>query len=269
MKRLLIGVLFLFPVILLGQTVEEIDRQFENSKTVAEVEAVAKTISAALAKNANSYDLNWRMAKAVWLKGDLLSIQYTAANVKAVKSTDIEDIFSAEKEFSETQRAVLVVIGTEVRKYSEKAISLNTNGIEGHFYNALGISTYAQGKTIVAALTEGLRGKFNDEVDASLKLNRKFAEGGVLRLAGRAAYKLPWPLRDYEKSVKLLKEATDAFPGGLRSWLYLADTYFQMDNVTEAKAAYNRVMQLTPAGNEIRDSVELKQIAQIKLNALK
>lgn len=269
MKKLLMGLLILIPLTVFAQTVDDLDKQYDDAKTVADLDKVVQSLQSLLSKNPGDYNLNWRMGRAIWAKGDVLSIQYTAQNIKAVSSKDIDDYFDAEKDFSENQRAELLKIGTEARKYSEKAAASNPNSIEGRFYNALSISMYAQGKTIVAALTEGLRGKFNDELDAALKLNRKYNDGGVLRLAGRAPYKLPWPLRDYDKSAKLLKEATDNFPGNLRAWLYLADTYYKMGQEKEAKAAYMRVTQLTPVGLELRDGTELKSIAQFKLNALK
>ena len=270
MKKIWLGFLLLIPITVFSQTVEDLDKQYDEAKTISEIDKVAQGLQLLLAKNSGDYQLNWRMARAVWAKGDVLSIQYTAQNVKAVASNnDMDDYFAAEKDFNENQRNELLKIGTEARKYAEKAVSANPNGVEGRFFNALSISMYAQGKTIVAALTEGLRGKFNEELDATMKMNRKYNEGGVLRLAGRAAYKLPWPLRDYEKSAKLLKEATESFPANVRAWLYLADTYYKMGQEKEAKAAYTRVTQLTPTGLELRDGSELKTIAQLKLNALK
>ncbi|HSR12617.1 MAG TPA: tetratricopeptide repeat protein, partial [Thermodesulfobacteriota bacterium] len=102
----------------------------------------------------------------------------------------------------------------------------------------------------------------------SLKIDRKYAEAGPLRLAARSAYQLPWPLRDYARSNELLKEAIGYYPQVLRSWLYLGDTCFRMNKIAEAKAAYQRVLQLDPQGSEIREASEIKSIAQIKLNAL-
>lgn len=270
MKKILLGIMFLLPLGIFSQSLEELDKQYDAAKTVDEIDKVAQALSTLLDKNAADYNLNWRMSRAVWAKGDVLSMQYTLQNVKAVSSkNDMDDYLSAEKDFTESQRTELLKYGTDARKYAEKAVAANPNGIEGRYYNALAISMYAQGKTIVSALTEGLRGKFNDELDAALKLNRKYNDGGALRLAGRAAYKLPWPLRDFDKSAKYLKEATEIYPGNLRAWLYLADTYYKTDNLKEAKAAYTRVTQLSPAGLELRDGNELKTIAQMKLNALK
>ncbi len=272
MKILLIFILLLFPVHLYAQTNEELeklDKQYQACRTPSDLHSLAQAVLRLLSDNPNSYDLNWKMAGVVWSKGDLLSIQYAAANLACLKPNHIKDIFHAESEYLEDQRAELLKMGMEARKYAEKAVSLNDAGIEGHFLNALGISLYAQGKTMVGSLTEGLYGKFNQAVDASMKIDRKFAEGALLRLAGRSAYKLPWPLRDNKKSLNLLLEAIDCQPGALRSWLYLADTYYQMNKITEAKAAYRRVIQMTPTGVELRGGEDLKVIAQTKLNALK
>ncbi len=272
MKIFLLFILLLFPVHLCAQTSEELeklDKQYQACRTPSDLHNLAQAVLRLLSNAPDNYDLNWKMAGVVWSKGDLLSIQYAAANLARLKSNHIKDIFHAESEYLEEQRAELLKMGMEARKYAEKAVSLNPEGIEGHFLNALGISLYAQGKTMVGALTEGLYGRFREAVNASMKMDRRFAEGALLRLAGRSAYKLPWPLRDNKKSVKLLLEAIECQPGALRSWLYLADTYYQMDETWKAKAAYIRVMQMMPGGVEVRDGDYVKVIAQTKLNALK
>ena len=128
-------------------------------------------------KMSNQYNFLWRAARGYWVVGDFLYWKYTLANIKSNPFDDIDDIFEIEDNLSDQQGADLIKFAKIGWDYAKKATSLNPNGIEGRFYHASSISIYALGKSIVSALKEGLKGKFDKEVDAAIKINSSFLEG--------------------------------------------------------------------------------------------
>jgi hypothetical protein len=141
-----------------------------------------------------------------------------------------------------TDAKVKKSLGRQVWELGDRARKLAPARIEGHYYAALGIGSYSQAAGILTALGEGLEGKYNERLDAALKMDPLFDRGGPLLAKGRYYYELPWPKRDLKKSASFFQKVIDQQPGQLRAWLYLAETLLAQG---EEKQAHEAILKVT------------------------
>lgn len=222
--------------------------------------------------NPTSYELNWRAARALFLQSDVLYYQYQTENIRQAKAEDVGDVLSAESKLTKEQERMLFSLGKEIRVYAQKARELDKDKIEGYYYSALGVSMYALGKGIGAALLEGLAGKMEENFEACIRINKAYQQAGGLRVKGRYYYKLPWPKRSYSESEKALLEARAVAPACLRTQLFLGDTFYENDKKKEAQQAWAKVLAssaaATPTSDDRLIEKELKEIAKAKLEQI-
>src|SRR5207237_1204259 len=60
---------------------------------------------------------------------------------------------------------------------ADKAIRANQNDVRGHYYAGIGVGLYSEGVGVLAALSQGLEGKFRERVLAALRSNKDFLDG--------------------------------------------------------------------------------------------
>lgn len=140
--------------------------------------------------------------------------------------------------------------------YADKAIKANPAGMEGHYYAAVNIGAYSTAVGVITALTQGLEGKFNADLDVAIKADPGYSNAGPLLTKGRYWSQLPWPKRDRQKSRTELEKAVKLAPHALRAWFYLAETEFDDGHPKEAKAALDHVM----AGSIDYDPPEARRV---------
>ena len=134
-------------------------------------------------------------------------------------------------------------LGKEAWALGDRAVKARPERVEGHYWAAAGVGTYAQGLGVVSALGPGVEGKFNARLDRALALDAHHARGGPLLAKGRYHFELPWPKRDLSASARLLRQAAERHPENLRAHLYLAETLLKQDKLQEAKASIDKVLQ--------------------------
>lgn len=134
-------------------------------------------------------------------------------------------------------------LGQQVWELGERARKLRPERVEGHFYAAVGIGSYSQAVGILAALAEGLEGKFNERLEKALKLDPGFEWSGPWLTKGRYFYELPWPKRDLTRSADCMKKALALHPEGLRGWYFLAETLLADGKAKEAHEALLKVTE--------------------------
>ena len=78
----------------------------------------------------------------------------------------------------------------------EKAVRLDPQRIEGHYFTAVSIGILGQSIGILRALAMWLEGKFNEPLDKVIAMDSTFEGSGPLISKGRYFFKLPWPKRD-------------------------------------------------------------------------
>lgn len=195
----------------------------------------------------SSYDIQWRAARAVYVYGDAFHYQsmwdnYNTALTKG-QIKDAGDVITRSQDMNSAQSKTLLDMGVLSRKYADKAVALNPQGVEGHFYSALGISLYAFGKSIVKALMEGLGPKYEGQLDEAIRINRDYDAGGLYSAYGRYWYTLPWPKRNLKKSLQDILLAVKYSPINAQMLDFLGDTYYVMGDKEKAGQAWQEAMK--------------------------
>ncbi len=134
-------------------------------------------------------------------------------------------------------------VGKQAWDVCERAVKLAPQRVECQYYAAGGIGTYSQGVGILKALKDGLESKFNERLDAAIKIDPHFEQGAPLLAKGRYHYELPWPKRDLGESAKLYQKVIAQFPENLRAHYYLAETLLADDKPEKAREAILKVKQ--------------------------
>lgn len=147
-------------------------------------------------------------------------------------------------------------LGKQEWELGDRARKLEPTRVEGHYYASLGIGSYSQAVGILTALGEGLEGKYNERLDAALKIDPMFERGGPLLAKGRYFYELPWPKRDLKKSASYFQKALAKHPEQLRAWLYLAETLLADG---EEKKAHEAILKVTQ-GSVTYDPAEAQRV---------
>ena len=188
--------------------------QREDPKVLEEVRNLA---AAEQAKNPNDYDANWRLASVHVWEADGLPDGDQKAKV-AKQAWEIAD----------------------------KAAQARPKEVQGQYYAGTGLGLYSEGVGIVAALGQGLEGKFRAYSLAALRIDRDFLDGGPLMLWGRYFFKLPWPKRDVGQSIKVLTNTLVKHPNNLRVKLYLAEALLSDGKKAEAQKQLDEVAAAPP-----------------------
>jgi len=189
----------------------------EEGKALASIDAYKQV----LVKDEHNYEACWKIARAYFYLGD------------ALPETD---------EMKDRHRAM----GEKGMPYAKKPLSVNPEGIEGHYYFALCLAEYSIGISIVKALAKGLGPDYEKHVGKALEIDKRYDSAGPLRAMGRYWYKLPWPKRDLEKSVGYLKESVEAAPFSIRGRVYLAESYLKGGDKELARGELLKALEIQP-----------------------
>jgi len=126
--------------------------------------------------------------------------------------------------------------------YAERAVTLAPQRVEGHYWAAVNIGSYALGLGVMRALAAGLEGKFRERLGRAEQIAPGYNHGGVGVAWGRFYEKLPWPKRDRAKAEDHLRKVLgQVSPNNLRARVFLADTLAQEGKPQEAKQLLDQV----------------------------
>ena len=137
----------------------------------------------AVEANPNSYEANWKCARANRDYGE------------KAKKADVEG-----------WKAICATYGKEGMKYAEKAIALEPERPDGHYYYGLSVGVYSDGVSILTALKEGLKDKTQNSFEKAYEIDKMYVKAGPILSLGRFWTVLPWPLRDFDKAIKYMRE---------------------------------------------------------------
>ncbi|MBX7099170.1 MAG: tetratricopeptide repeat protein [Myxococcaceae bacterium] len=209
--------------------VAQLDLLWKTRDEPAAIKATDAAISAGLKANPDDYQVLWRAARFRWWQAD--------GTV-------------------EGQEKLKKQLGKEAWNLADRALKVKSDGMEAHYYVALGVGAYSQAVGVLTALSEGLEGKFVENLDYAIKANEAFDTAGPHRAKGRYHWELPWPKRDLAKSKSELEAAIKLSPQHLRNYYYLADTYLKDGNAKEAKVQITKVL----TGNGDWDPPEARRV---------
>ena len=96
--------------------------------------------------------------------------------------------------------------GRIAMQLAEQAIAVAPESVEGHYYYGLSVGIYADGVSILTALSEGLKGKTQESFEKAYALDKTYHRGGPILSLGRFWTVLPWPMRDKHKALQYFRE---------------------------------------------------------------
>jgi cytochrome c-type biogenesis protein CcmH/NrfG len=159
-------------------------------------------------------------------------------------------------------------MGQEGMLYAKKALELNPNSLEGHYYYAFSLSQYSIGVGSLITIAKGIDRKFEKHMNAAYKINRYYDNAGPLRGLGRYFYYLPWPKKDLERSIQYLKEAVAYTPNNIRTNVYLAESHLEQGEKQLARTYLKKALETTPDTKQEVDAKRWKERAEDLLNSL-
>ena len=147
---------------------------------------------------------------------------------------------------------------------ADKAIQANPGDVRGHYFSGVGVGLYSEGVGILTALSQGLEGKFRERILAALRIDKDFLDGAPQVVWGRYFFKLPWPKRDPEESIRVLRVAVRSHPGNWRAKLYLAESLYLNQLEGQQDEAHALVQQIldAPGGRDPPEERRIKEMAR-------
>ena len=170
----------------------------------------------AVQQNQNSFEANWKCARAHRQYGD---------EVKKLSMGDWEK--------------ACATYGKAGMNYAQKAIEIDPGRPEGYYYYGLSVGIYSDGVSILTALKEGLKNKTQDSFEKVYEIDKMYDEGNGILALGRFWAVLPWPLNDKKKALEYYREYqnTSYFASNDEAHIYIAELLMQKRKTKkEAKA---------------------------------
>lgn len=180
-----------------------------------------------VATDPDHYEANWKSARALREYGD-----------------------EAQKQAVEGWKRICAEYGQRGMQYAQKAIALEPERPDGHYYYGLSVGIYSDGVSIFTALKEGLKDKTQQSFEKAYDLDKQYNNAGPILSLGRFWAVLPWPLKDKKKSLAYYREyqATSHFADNTEARIFLAELLLQMGgkkNKAEAKTYLEKAVQST------------------------
>jgi tetratricopeptide (TPR) repeat protein len=148
-----------------------------------------------------------------------------------------------------------------------KAIELEPNRPEGHFWLAADMGAMAEG----FGLRNGIkyRGPIKNELETVLKIDAGFQQGSADRALGRWYLRVPRLFGgSKDKSVEHLKKSLSYAPESSATHFFLAETYLEMDKKEDAKRELQTVLSVPLHPEWTPEDKEFKQKAAALLKKL-
>jgi tetratricopeptide (TPR) repeat protein len=181
----------------------------------------------ALQEDPDSYEVNWKLARAYRWYGE-----------------------ETKRQGVEGWKDICAEYGERGMQYGEKAIELNPNGVESHYYYGLTVGIYSDGVSIITALSEGLKGKTQRSFENAYEIDKTYDDSGPIIALGRFWFVLPWPLNNKKKAITFLREGQQTAPDSIQGQLYLAEVL--LDRGKEADTAEAKVLLKKVAACDIK-----------------
>lgn len=186
----------------------------------------------------SSYEANWKLARAC--------AYYTLA---------------AQEHLVDGWEKECKIYGKLGMGYAQKAIALEPDKPDGHYFFGFNAGMYSYGVTILKAIAEGLKEKAQESFEKVYAMDKNYEEGAVLISLGRFWHQLPWPLKDKKQSLKYYREYENSplFRKDPNAMVFVADLLADLNdkkNRNEAKAILDEVMgSCGPYYQKIADDV--------------
>lgn len=167
------------------------------------LESAIKSLSLyrkAVEENPDSYEANWKMARALRRYADL-SLQAEVDDWKNICKT----------------------YGKEGLKYAEVARDMEPDRVEGNLFYGLSAATYSDGISILKAIKEGLRTKTEKAFERAYEIDKMYDDAAPILSLARMWHQLPWPYQKEKTSEKYFEEYYALFPDNPEGLVYYAE----------------------------------------------
>lgn len=127
-----------------------------------------------------------------------------------------------------------------------KAVDINTNGVEGHFWLAAEYGSWAEANGVFKSLAYAK--DIKKELEIVIKLDKKYYSGGGYRVLGRVYFEAPgWPISvgSNKLSLKYEKMAVEIGPEEISNYYFLADVLIAEGQKEEALKVINQGLSLS------------------------
>ncbi|MCS7250376.1 MAG: tetratricopeptide repeat protein [candidate division WOR-3 bacterium] len=225
---------FIFSVSELIKKGDECYLERENQNKAKEAK---RYYEEAIRLDSNNYEGYWRLAKVIYFLVDGLP---------------------------KKERIKLLKEGIEIAR---KAVKLQPNRAEGHFWLASLLGVYVKEKGIKSfSFIEEIKKEFN----LALKYDSTIEDGGAYTALGRLYYQLPsFAGGSLKKSLEYLLRAKRISPNNPYTKLYLADTYLSLKRKEEAKRELEELIKMEEEKRWLPEIKKLKEIAKKKIKEIK
>jgi tetratricopeptide (TPR) repeat protein len=212
-----IGLVFLLNAgVMAADVIAEADSLYEQGGLQNYLKA-AELLKQAVTADPDSYEANWKLARALRYYGN-----------------------TAKNQLVEGWEDICATYGKEAMQYAQKAIDLEPNKPDGHYFYGLSVGVYSDGVSVFTALKEGLKDKTQSSFEKTYEIDKMYRDGGPMLSLGRFWSVLPWPMRDRKKALSYLREyqATPYFKDNYEAYVYLSEVLIGIGgdaNKAEAK----------------------------------
>ncbi|MGB9599473.1 MAG: hypothetical protein ACP5QK_06455 [Myxococcota bacterium] len=219
MKRVFIFIsVFLLAVSILAETnTEEVIKKADELWTLRDNPSKAQEslnlLKNALKSSPEDYELLWR---------------YARINFWLADSSDNKEIKAKH--------------GKEGYLAGQKATTIKPDRVEGYFWGVAALGMYSEGIGILKSIKEGNKGKFESMLNSALKIDKTYEGGGPIRTQGRFFARLPWPMKDIKKGLKLLDECIALNKKVIRAMYYKAEILFDEGEYKESKGLLLKIL---------------------------
>lgn len=249
-RKSLIGILFVagtvlvaLPTLSKAQTpapagsalIAESDALYVQRADLSKAKEGLTKLEQALAAKEDAYSVYWRMSRLCYWIGD-----HTSGNdaKKPIFSNGIE--------------------------YAKKAIGVDPNKPDGHFWLGVNYGVYGEAKGKLKSLS--LVKPIKEEMRRVIEMNPAYDNGGADRVLGRVYHELPGIAGGSEKkSLEHLLKAVEYGPRVGLNLLYIADTYESLDRIEDARKALETIVSMEPMPDLLPETATEKAQATERL----
>jgi tetratricopeptide (TPR) repeat protein len=236
--KALYGVLLLtlFLLILTGKATAqtEIDKQYQQARTLKEFEQIAEEIQKILAHEPNKVEWQWRLARSH---------------------------YSIAKRNKDTQHFDLCI------EHSSRALEIKPDSAISYFFRALCRGKQGEMEGLWSSL--GIIEPFEEDMKKALELDPAIQNGGPNRALGKLYLELPFFLGgSTAQAIYHLKEAVRLSPDHAENHLGLAQAYYAKNNFTAARKSLSTLLRLTDNVANDEDLLKLRKKGHELMNKM-
>ena len=228
--------LTLFLLVLTGQATaqSEIDKKYQQAKTLKEFEHIAEEVKKILAHEPNQVEWQWRLARSH---------------------------YSIAKRNKDTRQFDLCI------EHSSRALKNKPDSAISYFFRALCRGKQGEMQGLWSSL--GIIEPFKEDMIKALELDPTIQNGGPNRALGKLYLELPFFLGGSTKqAIDHLKEAVRLGPDHAENYLGLAEAYYSKNNFTAARKTLSTLLLLTDSVANDENLPKLRKKGQALMNKM-